>query len=141
MRSAWACGAWYRSRPGRGRSVVQIHPTIHRLVFRLLLPLAQQSFALYGGSGSAYQSLGFAGLADATFTGTSSANGTGLETVKTWGFRGGFTHNWDPYWSTSIYGAYAQLKYGDAAKATICNNARALLLLSGNCYPDFNIGV
>src|SRR5712692_7314784 len=28
MRSAWACGAWYRSRPGRGRSVVQIHPTI-----------------------------------------------------------------------------------------------------------------
>src|SRR5450631_4872352 len=45
MRSAWACGGWYRSRPGRGRSVVQIHPTIHRLVFRLLLPLAQPSFA------------------------------------------------------------------------------------------------
>src|SRR5712692_5155202 len=112
MRSAWACGAWYRSRPGRGRSVVQIHPTIHRLVFRLLLPLAQQSFALYGGSGSAY---------------------------KTLGFRGGFTHNWDPYWSTSIYGAYAQLKYGDAAKTTICTNAVTLLALSGNCNPDFNI--
>jgi hypothetical protein len=22
---------------------------------------------------------------------------SGLETVKTWGFRGGYAHNWDPY--------------------------------------------
>jgi hypothetical protein len=104
-----------------------------RYNFQSLFP---QAFALYGGSGSVYQSIGIAGLADATF-----ATGTGLETVKTWGFRGGFTHNWDPYWSTSIYGAYAQLKYGDAAKVTICTNARALLALTGNCNPDFNIAV
>ncbi len=112
-----------------------------RYNFQSLFP---QAFALSGGSGSAYQSLGFAGLADATFTGTSSANGTGLETVKTWGFRGGFTHNWDPYWSTSIYGAYAQLKYGDAAKATMCGpggTVVTLLGLTGNCNPDFNIAV
>ena len=44
------------------------------------------------------------GLADATFSGTTAATGTDLETVKTWGFRGGFTHNWSPNWATSIYG-------------------------------------
>ncbi len=69
-----------------------------RYNFQSLFP---QSFALYGGSGlpGAYQSIGIAGLADATFSA-----GTGLETVKTWGFRGGFTHNWSPNWASAIYG-------------------------------------
>jgi len=104
-----------------------------RYNFQSLFP---QQFALYGGSGIAYQSIGIAGLADATFSA-----GTGLETVKTWGFRGGFTHNWDPYWSTSIYGAYGQLKYGNAGKTTICANAVTLLGLVGTCNPDFNLAV
>jgi hypothetical protein len=104
-----------------------------RYNFQSLFP---QQFALYGGSGIAYQSIGIAGLADATFSA-----GTGLETVKTWGFRGGFTHNWDPYWSTSIYGAYGQLKYGNGAKTAICANAVTLLGLVGTCNPDFNLAV
>jgi len=109
-----------------------------RYNFQSLFP---QSFALYGSSNIAYQSLGFAGLADATFSGTTAATGTGLETVKTWGFRGGFTHNWSPNWATSIYSAYAQLHYGDAGKATICANAVALLGFVGTCNPNFNLGV
>ncbi len=104
-----------------------------RYNFQSLFP---QSFALYGGSGFAYQSIGIAGLADAAFV-----TGSGLETVKTWGFRGGFTHNWDPYWSTSIYGAYGQLKYGNGAKTAICANAVTLLGLVGTCNPDFNLAV
>ena len=27
--------------------------------------------------------------------------------ISTWGMRGAFNHNWNPYWSTSVYGAYA----------------------------------
>ena len=34
--------------------------------------------------------------------------------------RGGFTHNWDPYWNSSIYGAYAAVQYNDTAKVLIC---------------------
>jgi hypothetical protein len=109
-----------------------------RYNFQSLFP---QSFALYGSSNIAYQSLGFAGLADATFSA-----GTGLETVKTWGFRGGFTHNWNPYWASAIYGGYGQLRYGTAGAATICANMRAApaaggLGLVGTCNPDFNLGV
>jgi hypothetical protein len=56
-----------------------------RYNFQSLFP---QSFFMYSGSGlaGAYQSVGFAGISDGVFT-----NGSGIETVKTWGFRGGFT--------------------------------------------------
>src|SRR6267378_4504896 len=96
-----------------------------RYNFQSLFPT---TITMFGGTGvpGAYQSIGFASINDAVFV-----NGSGLETVKTWGFRGGFTHNWDPYWATSIYGAYGQLKYGNAGKTTICANAVTLLGLVG----------
>jgi Porin subfamily len=96
-----------------------------------------QNFSMYGGSGAAYQSLGFAGLADGVF-----GAGTGIETVKSWGFRGGYTHNWTPNWASAIYGGYAQVKYGDASKALICGNfVAAGFGATATCNPDFNVGV
>jgi len=106
-----------------------------RYNFQSLFP---QAFAVYGGTGlaGAYQSVGLFGLADTVFVA-----GSQQETVKTWGFRGGYTHNWTPNWATSIYGAYGQLKYGTLGKATICGNFTTLLGFVGSCNPDFNIGV
>jgi hypothetical protein len=118
-----------------------------RYNFQSLFPT---TIAMFGGSSIAYQSLGFAAINDAVFTSVGGAAGlvnSGLETVKTWGFRGGFTHNWDPYWSSSIYGAYGALQYGCLAKTAICGvggvggTARTQLGLTGNCNPDFNIAV
>jgi hypothetical protein len=107
-----------------------------------LQSLAAVSYSMFGSASTlgAYQSIGFASAPDAVFTGTSSANGTGLENVTTWGFRGGYTHNWNPYWNTGIYGAYASIQYGNNGKTAICANAVALLALVGTCNPDFNIG-
>ena len=112
-----------------------------RYNFQSLFPT---SISMFGGTNNplAYQSLGFAAINDAVFV-----NGSALETVKTWGFRGGFTHNWNPYWASSIYGAYGALQYGSLAKTTICGvggvggTARTSLGLIGTCNPDFNIGV
>ncbi|MDE5443831.1 porin [Bradyrhizobium sp. CSA207] len=101
-----------------------------RYNFQSLFP---QSFFMFGGSSIAYQSTGFAGLADGVF-----GVGTGIDTVKTWGFRGGYSHNWNPNWVTGIYGAYAQLKYGDTGKALICGNFAAIALPGATCNPDFN---
>src|SRR5207249_1000813 len=63
-----------------------------RYNFQSLFPT---TIAMFGGTGvpGAYQSIGFAAIGDAVFV-----NGSGLETVKTWGFRGGYAHNWNPYW-------------------------------------------
>jgi hypothetical protein len=106
-----------------------------RYNFQSLFPT---TIAMFGGTGvpGAYQSLGFAAIADAVF-----ANGTGLELVKSWGFRGGYAHNWDPYWVTQIYGGWGRLDYGTLATNTICSFFRTNLALTGNCNPDFSIGV
>jgi hypothetical protein len=118
-----------------------------RYNFQSLFP---STLVMFGGTGAlgAYQSIGFASIADAVFTGTGvNAAGvrdpanSGLETVKSWGFRGGYSHNWDPYWVTAIYGGYGALDYGPLATNTICAFARSALALTGNCNPDFNVGV
>jgi Porin subfamily len=57
------------------------------------------------------------------------------------GFRGGYPHNWNPYWVTQIYGGYGALDYGPLATSTICFHARTVLNLTGNCNPDFAVGV
>jgi hypothetical protein len=103
--------------------------------FQTLFP---QAFFMYSGTGlaGAYQSVGIAGVSDGVFT-----TGSGIESVKSWGFRGGYSHNWDPYWVTAIYGAYAQLQYGTGGKAAICANMVTALALVGTCNPDFNFGV
>jgi hypothetical protein len=102
-----------------------------RYNFQSLFP---QAFFMYGGSSIAYQSIGIAALADGVF-----GAGTGIDTVKTWGFRGGYTHNWSPNWVSGIYGAYGQLKYGDTGKALICGNfVAAFGAATATCNPDFN---
>jgi hypothetical protein len=109
--------------------------------FQNLFP---QNMAMYGGTGLAgvYQSLAVAAVADGIYSGTTAATGTGIETVKTWGFRGGYTHNWNANWASAIYGAYAQLKYGTTSKTAICANNLVLVGMPlANCNPDFNFGV
>jgi hypothetical protein len=105
-----------------------------RYNFQSLFPTA---IAMYGGTGiaGAYQSIGIAGISDTVFTA-----GSGQESVTTWGFRGGYTHNWNPYWASAIYGAYAQLRYGSNGVASICANMVNLLGFVGTCSPNFNYG-
>jgi porin-like protein len=105
-----------------------------RYNFQSLVPT---TFAMYGGSNllGAYQSLAIAGVSDGVY-----ANNTGIENTTTWGFRGGYNHNWDPYWVTGIYGAYAGLRYSGGGKALVCAQVSPLLTAgAAGCNPDFNI--
>jgi len=99
-------------------------------------------FTMYSGTGLAggYQSIGFASVADGVF-GSPGGVGTSIDTVKSWGFRGGYTHNWDAYWASAIYGAYAQLQYGNTGKALVCANFFASVAATAGttCNPDFNV--
>ncbi|MBR1190384.1 porin [Bradyrhizobium sp. AUGA SZCCT0160] len=104
-----------------------------------LQSLVGQNFAMYGGTGvpGAYQSVGLAAAADGIY-----AAGTGIDTVQTWGFRGGYNHNWDPYWSTGLYGAYAAVNYKAAGAALICGALGGFGAVTAGvttCNPDFNI--
>jgi hypothetical protein len=53
--------------------------------------------------------------------------------------RGAYTHNWNPYRTTAVYGSYAQLKYGGAGSALVCAAVTPLLVAGSTCNPDFNL--
>jgi hypothetical protein len=68
--------------------------------------------------------------------------GGSLQLVSTWGMRGAFNHNWNPYWATSVFGAYASVRYTGAAKNVMCNVTIPVALGPNvtTCNPDYNIG-
>ena len=68
------------------------------------------NFAMFGGSGSAYQSVGFGATSDGVyFPGAGGTNGIIL--TSAWGVRGAFNHSWNPNWSTSLFGSYSAVRY------------------------------
>ena len=97
---------------------------------------ASPSFAMFGGSSrlGAYQSIGFGQTADAVFLpGFITGGLTGdLKLVDSWGIRGAFNHNWDPYWSSSLWGSYGSVRYN--------GNALDILSAKGQFCASFNFG-
>jgi hypothetical protein len=65
--------------------------------------------------------------------------------TTTYGMRGGYTHNWDPYWNTGVYGAWAAVRYNSTVKDVLCNATTGLgkVISTGTagCNPDFNYAV
>jgi hypothetical protein len=100
---------------------------------------------IYSGTGlaGAYQSVGLGIAPDSVF-----AAGTDQQLVRTWGMRGGYTHNWNPYWNSGVYGAFAAVSYNDTAKALICGvggvggsfRTAAVGVGVTACDPNYNIG-
>ncbi len=100
---------------------------------------AASNFAVFGGGSGlgAYQSLGIATIADGIY-----GPGGGIEKNTAWGVRGAYTHNWNPYWSTSIFGAYSRLEYSGNGAALYCAAYGALTgAKSANysCNPNFSL--
>jgi hypothetical protein len=87
------------------------------------------SFQIWGGGNTrvayAYSSDGVFGL-----------NGS-VEKTEAYGLRGAFNHNWDPYWSSSLFGSYTQVHYNNNAKALLAGTTICSGLLA--CNPDFTI--
>ncbi|NOJ49329.1 porin [Bradyrhizobium archetypum] len=106
------------------------------------------SFAMFGSTGLAggYQSIGFGQTADAVFLPIANGGTGDIKLVDAWGIRGAFNHNWDPYWSTSLWGSYGSVRYGGTvgdlttAKGQWCANYTTGKVVSADysCNPDFN---
>jgi hypothetical protein len=102
------------------------------------------SFAMYGGSSNAtaYQSVGFGATTDAVFLPGFAGGDGSLHLTESYGIRGAFNHNWDPHWSSSLYGSYSAVRYDGTAKAYICANyttpAKAVSA-DYSCNPDYNV--
>ena len=102
------------------------------------------SFAMFGGSGNpaAYQSVGFGATTDAVFLPVANGGDGSLHLTEAYGIRGAFNHNWDPQWSSSLYGSYSAVRYDGVAKGFICANyttAGKAVSADYVCNPDFNV--
>jgi hypothetical protein len=110
---------------------------------------ASPSFVMFGGTSvaGAYQSVGIGATSDAVYAPGLAGNDGQLKLTKAWGIRGAFNHNWDPYWSTSLFGSFTSVRYdGSAAdlstaKGAYCAAFAATHAGSGvtfTCDPNFN---
>jgi hypothetical protein len=67
-----------------------------------------------------------------------------LQLVSTWGMRAAFNHNWNQHWASSVFGAYASVRYTGAAKSLMCGVDGTVPAILGAgvtvCNPDYNIG-
>ena len=98
---------------------------------------ASPNFAMFSGSGVAYQSVGFGATTDGIYV-----PGGAIQLTEAYGVRGAFNHNWDPKWSSSLFGSYSAVRYNGAAKATYCTSYGAAvpgLGVTYSCNPDFNV--
>jgi hypothetical protein len=119
---------------------------------------ASPSFMMFGSTGraGAYQSIGFGATTDAVWlpnhatTGAVAALGDGqLKLTEAYGVRGAFNHNWDPYWSSSLFGSYSVVHYrgnvGDltSAKGQYCAAYVVGKVVSADfvCNPDYNVAM
>jgi hypothetical protein len=71
------------------------------------------------GTGTAGK-IAIGAITDGVYGGFGTSMQAGVQLTRGWGFRGAFNHNWDAYWSTSIFGGVAGLSYNDTAKNLWC---------------------
>ena len=101
------------------------------------------SFAMFGGTSApgAYQSVGFGATTDAVWLPTFNGGDGSLHLTTAYGFRGAYNHNWDPYWSSSLFGSYSSVRYDGTAKLQFCSVYVVGKAVSADfvCNPDFNV--
>jgi len=109
------------------------------------------SFAMFGGSNRAYQSVGFGATTDGVFLPIANGGTGDIKLTEAYGIRGAFNHNWDPYWSSSLFGSYSAVRYNGSstdittAKGQYCAqyiaNTGGLAAKSADfsCNPNFNV--
>jgi hypothetical protein len=96
-------------------------------------------FSLLGGTSvlGAFQKLSYATVSDGIF-----GLGTSIAKTNTFGFQGAFTHNWNPYWATAIFGGYAGQRYGSTGTALYCAGMAGAIAGQGvtyTCNPNYDL--
>jgi hypothetical protein len=105
------------------------------------------SFLMYGGVPGQFGSngsVGFGATTDALYLPGSIFDGGGstLHLTTAYGVRGAFNHNWDPYWSSSLFGSYSAVRYDGTAQAEYCaafNGVTGAKSVDYTCNPNYNV--
>jgi hypothetical protein len=106
------------------------------------------NFAMFSGSNRAYQSIGFGATTDGVWLPILNGGTGDIKLTEAFGIRGSFSHNWNSFWQSSLFGSYSAVRYngtvGDltTAKGQYCavyNASTGAKSADYNCNPDFNV--
>jgi Porin subfamily len=108
------------------------------------------NFAMFGGTNrpGAYQSIGFGATTDGVYLPVIFGGTGDIKLTEAYGIRGAFNHNWDPYWSTSVFGSASAVRYNGSntdlttAKGQFCaayNASTGAKSADYTCNPDYNV--
>jgi hypothetical protein len=98
-----------------------------------------------GGSGQlgAGQSLAFGATTDGVFNPVANGGDGTIHLTTAYGVRGAFNHNWDPYWSSSLFGGMGWVRYDATAQANYCTAYYASIgtgnAATSTCNPNYSM--
>jgi len=104
--------------------------------------MAGGTMGQFGPSGS----IGFGATTDGIYAPVGFLGSTdgGIHLTEAFGVRGAFNHNWDPYWSSSLFGGMGWVRYDATAKANYCAAYGATVAGQGvtyTCDPNYTISM
>jgi len=105
------------------------------------------SFLMLGGTHGQFGTSGsaaFGATTDGVFLPAANGGDGSIHLTTAYGVRGAFNHNWDPYWSSSLFGGMGWVRYDDTAKAEYCTQYAAAVAGRGvtyNCDPNYTISM
>jgi hypothetical protein len=109
------------------------------------------NFLMVGGTKGQFgpnKSVAFGATTDAVYLPTAAGGDGTLHLTTSYGVRGAFNHNWDPYWSSSLFGGMGWVKYDSTAAANYCaaitapgNLPGATLGTTWTCNPNYTISM
>jgi hypothetical protein len=85
-------------------------------------------------------SIGFGATTDGVYLPAAAGGDGSIHLTTAYGVRGAFNHNWDPYWSTSLFGGAGWVRYDATASASYCAAYGATVAGRGvtySCDPNF----
>jgi len=89
-------------------------------------------------------SIGFGATTDGVYLPVAAGGDGSIHLTTAYGVRGAFNHNWDPYWSTSLWGGAGWVRYDSTAQANYCAAYGAVVAGQGvtySCNPNYNLAM
>jgi len=105
------------------------------------------NFLMLGGTAGQLgpaQTIGFGATTDAVYLPGAAGGDGSLHLTTSYGVRGAFNHNWDPFWSTSLFGGMGFVRYDSTARTEYCaayGVAVAGLGVTYSCNPNYSMSM
>jgi hypothetical protein len=105
------------------------------------------NFLMFGGTKGQFgpnHSIAFGATTDAVYLPVAAGGDGSLHLTESFGIRGAFNHNWDPYWSSSLFGGMGWVRNDDTAKAEYCAAYAVAVPGQGrtySCDPNYTISM